>query len=157
MNQTPNDGGMLRPHPCPTCGRLTLFRRCDVCVAGEVENATTQPLPPIAQAMLRAQAMRLNHEIEEQRVGGPQDGDEFARTVAAWRQEPERIPAVRYWSGVCMWCAREIREQSGADDTHRPPLARIQTCYRHRKALLAFARWLRHETFGDPGQKGGAA
>lgn len=149
MNQTPdNSNDARRPHPCLTCGRPTIFRHCDACYGDEVSRATTAPLPPLAQMLLRTRAMRLNHEANASEIGGPNDGDEFARTLAAWRREPERVPAARYWSGCCLWCAREIREQSGADQTHRPPLARIQTCYRHRKALLAFAHWLRNETHG---------
>jgi hypothetical protein len=150
-----SNGWPLQPHPCPRCGKPTIFRHCDACFARELSQAFTGPLPPLAQAIVRAQELKLAREAGS--VGGAGDGDEFARTLEQVRAAPEVTPAVRWWSGMCLWCAREIREQSGDEVTHMPPLARIRTCYRHRKALLALSAWLRHEKFGEQGQKGGAA
>lgn len=85
-------------------------------------------------------------------IGGPLDGADELDLFVAWaRALPERTPQVKWWSGMCLWCAREIREQSGDEHTHMPVLSTIQTCYRHRKALLGLSRWLRNEAFGASG------
>jgi len=126
-----NNSWPLGPHPCPMCGKLTIFRLCDPCVGVELRLSQT------------------SDKVDRGALGGPADGDEFARTLEAVRAAPEVTPAVRYWSGMCLWCSKEIREQSGEDVTHRPPLHLIRTCYRHRKALLGLSAWLRHEKFGD--------
>lgn len=132
-------------HPCPRCGRQTIFRLCDLCFAIDVSDAATGPLPPLAQAILRAQ------EFQQPSIGGPLDGDEFAGVLRAVRMAREVKPQYRFWSGMCLWCAREIREQSGEEVTHRPPLHLIQTCPRHRRGLLALMAWLREQKFGKDG------
>lgn len=169
-NSTQGRHWLPQPHPCPRCGRRTIYRLCDICFANDVADAATGPLPPLTQAMLRAEDVRqrrreeLAHEQGDRaetlswladigEVGGPLDGDEFADVLRAVRMAREVAPPVRYWSGMCHWCAREIREQSGDEVTHRPPLHLIQTCPRHRRALLGLMAWLRSEKFG----KGGAA
>lgn len=163
------------PHPCERCGQPTIFRRCDRCLYGEVTRgaalASTQPAAtqPTTPALKHARTLDdVSWQADIGAIGGALDGDEFARTLDAVRRALEVKPPTRFWSGMCLWCAREIREQSGEAETHLPPLHRIRSCYRHRKAQIGLVRWLRGEHlyrqfteqygFGHgPSGKGGAA
>lgn len=168
-----DDHGRLQTHPCAVCGRPTIFRRCDFCFEKEVTRAvppldapSTTPQPPTTPPLKHARTLDdLTWLADIGQLGGPRDGDEFAATLAAVRSAPEVTPPTRFWSGMCLWCAREIRETRPEDETHRPPLHLIRPCYRHRKALLGLTRWLRNESlyeqftrqFGFGHGKGGAA
>ncbi len=68
-------------------------------------------------------------------IGGARDGDEFRRTLEALDAAPVSLPERRDWSGLCPWCARELREASDAEQTYTPPLAQIAFCPRHLAAL----------------------
>ena len=72
-------------------------------------------------------------------IGGPDDGDEFGRTLRALAETKASMPQAREWWGMCPWCARELRERSGDEVSYLPAsLARIRFCERHRMALF---RW----------------
>ena len=156
-------GRMPEPHPCERCGQPTIFLVCDPCFRQEVAEAKaaalqptqstqpTQPTQPTADQRLDD----LGWLVDIKEIGGPLDGDEFQRTLEAVRAGRSSLPPTRMWWGLCPWCARELRERSGDDETHRPQWAQIRTCPRHRKALLALSAWLRQEKFG--GENGGDA
>lgn len=152
----PYDPRDMRPHPCPNCGTMTIFRQCDPCFQQAVrEAAQPQASSTLTDQQQAEKLEELDWLVSIGEVGGKHDGDEFKRTLELWNAAPTVKPPTRFWSGMCLWCAREICEATG--ETHTPPLHRIRTCYRHRKALLALLAWQRNEKFGPSNGMGGAA
>ena len=99
----------------------------------------------------------LRQRVERGRLGGADDGDEFAATLRAWAASPTEIPplAAGGWWGMCLWCARELTERSAPDNAEDSgasywplSLARIRPCARHSAALVRWTRWQRREEAG---------
>lgn len=100
----------------------------------------------------------LRRQVARGRLGGADDGDEFAATLRAWSAEPTSIPPLARggWWGMCLWCARELTERSepgsaeaDSEASYWPlALARIRPCARHSAALVRLTRWQRREEAG---------
>lgn len=166
----------LPEHPCAVCGAPTIFLRCDVCFYGargplpsarpsarsprqtlrSWREASGQPSREFLAAARVAYADwkrgELRRQVERGRLGGADDGDEFAATLRALAAAPTGMPPQRTggWWGMCLWCARELAERSGGQDddgqatSYWPlALARIRPCARHSAALVRWTRWQR--------------